>query len=152
MTTYQAACRRSGGWWAISVPELKGVHSQARRLDQVPDMAREAIALMLDVAPETVQVEVTPEVPSPVSQALEARRAARLAEEIAERATAAAAQALLDDGYTVRDAGALLGLSPQRISQIAPSAAKRADDETPPATRRAVAATRSNRTLSTRIT
>jgi predicted RNase H-like HicB family nuclease len=151
MTTYRVECRRSGGWWAISVLDLRGVHSQARRLDQVPGMAREAIALMLDVAPDTIQVEVTPEVPSPVSQALEARRAARLAEEIAEQATTAAAQALLDDGYTVRDAGALLGLSPQRISQIAPSATKRADDETPPPTRRAVAATRSCRTLSTRL-
>jgi predicted RNase H-like HicB family nuclease len=151
MTTYRVVCRRSGGWWAISAPDLKGVHSQARRLDQVPGMAREAIALMLNVAPETVQVEVFPEVPSPVSQALEARRAARLAEETADRATAAAAQALLDDGYTVRDAGALLGLSPQRISQIAPSVAKRSDDAAPPATRRAVAATRSHRTLSTRV-
>src|SRR5690242_11280287 len=32
--TYTVLARRSGGWWAISVPELKGVHSQARRLDQ----------------------------------------------------------------------------------------------------------------------
>ena len=60
MTTYRVECCRSGGWWAISVPDLKGVHSQARRLDQVPGMAREAITLMLGVAPETVQVEVFP--------------------------------------------------------------------------------------------
>lgn len=151
MTTYRVVCRRSGGWWAISVPDLKGVHSQVRRLDQVPDMAREAIALMLDVAPETIQVEVSPEVPSPVSEALEARRAARLAEEIADRTTAAAARVLLDDGFTVRDVGALLGLSPQRISQIAPSAARRANAESLPATARAIAAAGPRR-LSTRIT
>ncbi|MDQ7906973.1 type II toxin-antitoxin system HicB family antitoxin [Phytohabitans sp. ZYX-F-186] len=120
MKTYTAVCRRSGGWWAISVPELKGVHTQARRLDQAEGMARDAIALMLDVDPATIAVEVRPELPDVVSHALEARRAARQAEEAAERATAAAVHSLLDGGYTVRDAGALLQLSPQRISQIAP--------------------------------
>ncbi|WP_405105727.1 hypothetical protein OG559_19495 [Micromonospora sp. NBC_01405] len=34
---------RSGNWWSISVPGLRGVHSQARRLDQVEDMAREYV-------------------------------------------------------------------------------------------------------------
>ncbi len=83
-------------------------------------MAREAIALMLDADPAAIGVEVLPEVPSTVSQALEARRAARQAEEDAEHATAAARE-LLEDGYTVRDAGTLLHLSPQRVSQIAPA-------------------------------
>lgn len=102
--TYRVECRRSGGWWAISVPDLKGVHSQARRLDHVPGMARDAIALILDVAPDTVQVEILPEVPNPASKALEARRA----EETADQATAAAARALLDDGYP--NAGQCSGL------------------------------------------
>jgi predicted RNase H-like HicB family nuclease len=117
--TYTVQARRSGGWWAISVPELKGVHTQARRLDQVETMAREAIALFLDVAPRAIAVEVKPEVPAEVAQALDARGAAREAEASAERATASAARALIGKGYTVRDAGALLHLSPARVSQIA---------------------------------
>ncbi|MFY1699469.1 type II toxin-antitoxin system HicB family antitoxin [Solwaraspora sp. WMMA2101] len=119
VTTYSVVCRRVGNWWAISVPELKGVHTQARRLDQVAAMAREAIALLLDIDPDRVEVDVRPELPGMVSVALDARRAAQDADEKAERATATAVLALLRDGYTVRDAGALLGLSPQRISQIA---------------------------------
>ena len=119
VTTYSAVCRRTGRWWAISVPGLKGVHTQARRLDQVAAMTREAIALMLDVDPATIQVEVSPELPATATHALDARRVAREAEQAAEKATATAVRALLDDGYTVRDTGALLGLSPQRISQIA---------------------------------
>jgi hypothetical protein len=82
-------------------------------------MTREAIALMLDVDPATIQVDVTPELPDTATQALDARRRAREADRAADQATAAAVRDLLNDGYTVRDTGALLGLSPQRISQIA---------------------------------
>jgi predicted RNase H-like HicB family nuclease len=122
---YTVSCRRVGGWWAISVGELRGVHSQARRLDQVQSMAREAIALMLDVAPDSFDVEVIPAVPAPVTKAVKARANAQAAEQAAEQATQQAVLELLADGYTVRDAGALLGLSPQRISQIATTAQHR---------------------------
>ena len=119
MTSYTATCRRSGNWWAISVPELKGVHTQARRLDQAAAMTREAIALMLDIDRASIEVTVRPELPGVVTQAIERRKAAREADEAAEQATATAVRSLISDGYTVRDAGVLLGLSPQRISQIA---------------------------------
>lgn len=117
--TYSAMCRRSGNWWAISVPEINGLFTQARRLDQVAAMAQEAIALLLDVDPAGIGVEVHPEFPDTVTEALRARQAAREADEKADQATESAVRSLLRDGYTVRDAGALLGLSPQRISQIA---------------------------------
>ena len=45
---------RSGDWRAITVPALRGVFSQARNLDEVPEVAREAIAMMLDVDPAEV--------------------------------------------------------------------------------------------------
>ncbi len=56
--------------------------------------------------------------PSLVSDALTARRDAKAAEQAAEQATEAAIATLLGDGYTVRDVGAMLGISPQRVSQI----------------------------------
>lgn len=118
MTRYTAVCRRSGDWWAISVPELRGVHTQARRLDRVEAMARDAIALMLDVAPDSFAVEVRPEVPREVARAQQAREKAKVAGQRATEALNTAAQSLISHGYTVRDAGRLLGLSPQRVSQI----------------------------------
>ena len=45
---------RSDEWWAITVPSLRGVFSQARHLDEVPAAAREAIAMMLDIDPADV--------------------------------------------------------------------------------------------------
>ncbi|MFF0150000.1 hypothetical protein [Micromonospora sp. NPDC005203] len=117
---YTAQCVRAGHWWAITVPEIKGVVSQARRLDQVEATTRAAIALMLDVEPHSFDVEVAPDLPQEVTRARRARSALRKAERSAEEAVAAAAQALLTKGYTVRDAGALLGISPQRVSRLAP--------------------------------
>ncbi len=57
---YTAVCERSGDWWAVSVPRLPGVHTQARTLDEVSDVAREAIALMLDLDPQAIHVSVEP--------------------------------------------------------------------------------------------
>ena len=45
---------RSGEWWAITAPSLRGVFSRARHVDEVPAVAREAIAMMLDVDPADV--------------------------------------------------------------------------------------------------
>ena len=58
MRKFTVEARRSGTWWALSVPELRGVHSQAKRLDQACDEARDVIALMLDVSPEEIQVDL----------------------------------------------------------------------------------------------
>lgn len=115
---YTAVCRRAGDWWAISVPEIKGVHTQARRLDQVEAMVRDAIALFFDVKPDSFDIEIKPEVPTEATEATAARKAAREAETWADKLTRAAAAALLAKGYTVRDAGALLEISPQRVSQL----------------------------------
>lgn len=60
MTTYTAEVRRCGEWWAITVPEVDGVFSQARHLEEVEYMARDAIALMLDVSPDSFEVKVAP--------------------------------------------------------------------------------------------
>ncbi len=81
---YRVVAERSGDWWAISVPDLPGVFSQARRLDQVDAMAREAIALMLDVDETAVAVTIDPTLPprtaAAVSEALSRRQARRDAE------------------------------------------------------------------------
>lgn len=57
-TRYAAVCRRSDDWWAVAVLELRGAHTQARRLDQAEHVARDAISLMLDVAPGSFDVDL----------------------------------------------------------------------------------------------
>lgn len=126
---YIVKCVSSGGWWAITVLELKGVFSQARRLEQVEELAREAIALMLDVDPNSFDIDVQPELPQEVTHARKARSELREAEKSAEEATVLAARALLAKSYTVRDAGALLRISAQRVSQLVPTAARKAQPD-----------------------
>jgi hypothetical protein len=60
-------------------------------------------------------------VPGEVTKARRARAKLVEAEQSAEKATVEAAKALVAKGYTVRDAGKLLGISPQRVSQLTAS-------------------------------
>ena len=56
-TTYIATAVREGRWWEIQVPQVGG-HTQARRLSEIEPMARELIAVTLDVPLSAVAVEV----------------------------------------------------------------------------------------------
>ncbi|TSD57508.1 hypothetical protein [Aeromicrobium piscarium] len=117
-----ARATRVGEWWAIEIPEVPGAFTQARRLGQIPGMVRDAVSLLCDVRPDDVDVRLSPvtDYDSKVAEALEAKRAAEAAQERASTAMRAAAWALVHEGHlTVRDAGQVLGLTPQRVSQLA---------------------------------
>ena len=120
---YRVEVVRSGGWWAITVPAFVGVFSQAKRLDQVEDRAREAISLMLDVDEDDVgdlDVAVTP--PARVADLLEALEESVAAADEATRSAVAVrreiAELLRAEGLPMRDVGELIGVSHQRVSQL----------------------------------
>jgi len=120
--TYTARARRSGSWWAIDVPELPGVYSQARRLDRVDSMARDAIALFLDVDPASLDIRVEMNLPSDLRRDVDAvgrlrAEADRLQVE-SSGAMRRLTHELLGRGLSVRDAAAILGISHQRVSQL----------------------------------
>jgi predicted RNase H-like HicB family nuclease len=120
--TYTARVRRGGAWWAIDVPELPGVYSQARRLDRVESMARDAIALFLDVDPATLEIRVETILPSDLRRDVDV--VGRLRAD-ADRLQAESSGALrhlthelLGRGLSVRDSAIILGISHQRVSQL----------------------------------
>lgn len=119
---YTVRARRIGGWWALDVERVPGVHTQVRRIDQAEEMAREAIAGVLDIGAGSFEVVVAPEMPAPVraivDQATTARSEAAQAQDAAAQLTRDAARRLVQEGLTVRDAGVLLGVSHQRIAQL----------------------------------
>ena len=119
---YRVRARRSGSWWAIDVADVPGAYSQSRRLDQVEALARDAIALIRDVDPQSFDVQVEPVLEPSLEHLLRNVRYHRsVADEAAELATAGSAEAarrLSEHHYTVRDIGSLLGLSFQRAAQL----------------------------------
>ena len=120
--TYTATARKDGRWWLIDVPELD-VTGQARTLAEADAVAREIIGLVVDVAPDTIDVAVVTELPRAARRAWDASRAkeakARAEGEAAAQLARQAVRTLRADGYTFRDAGLALGLSPQRVHQLA---------------------------------
>lgn len=121
--TYTARCEREGDWWAISVPELRGVHTQARRLEKVDETVRDAIALFLDVRPDSFEIRVEPVLPRDLQKKVGRARRVRGEAEVLQREAATASAEVAADlvqraHLTVRDAGRVLGLSHQRVAQL----------------------------------
>jgi predicted RNase H-like HicB family nuclease len=111
-TTFTVLAERAGRWWTIRIPQIDGLTAQARTLDQAEIMSRQVIARHLGVPPESISVDVIPDAPAPVAQALQARAVARQAVEAAAMATRAALEALAAEGHTFPDAATMLGLTP----------------------------------------
>ena len=120
--TYTARARRSGAWWAIDVPELPGVYSQARRLDRVESMARDVIALFLDVDTATLEIRVETNLPSELRRDVDALGRLRTDADRLQAGSSGAMRhlthELLGRGLSVCDAAAILGISHQRVSQL----------------------------------
>jgi hypothetical protein len=121
VSVYTARCAREGKWWVVTVPELDRV-TQARRLEQVEDMVRSLIGLFTDDNPAQAEVRLDVAVPEDVRRALHDAAALRATAEQAQAQAmaqrAAAAGRLVQEGYTVRDVGAVLGVSFQRAQQL----------------------------------
>lgn len=113
----------------IEIPELDRL-TQARSLDKVDMMARDLIALWMDVPPESFDLDVHTDIPESFRRGLERARELRdESEELREKAASEArrvARAMADDlGMTVRDIGRVMHLSFQRVQQLLDTKVKR---------------------------
>jgi hypothetical protein len=131
--TYQAcAYREAGGWWTIEIPELTspgpggstitatGGAITARGLDQA---ARELVAVWLDIEIDDVNVDVAVQAPEDVLRLWEQGAATEAEGRAAVERGAAlrreAVRKIRAEGYTVEAAAAALGISRQRVQQLA---------------------------------
>ena len=123
---YHVVTERDGAWWAIEVvsglPKNRVVFTQARRLNDVEPMVRDAIALLLQVEPDSFDISVEHRLPEPLQGHVNLfTRAEQL--DIAVSAESAdarsrAAAGLVAAGLTLRETGDLLGISHQRVKQL----------------------------------
>ena len=115
-----AKATREGGWWAVEVPEVPGLFTQAKRLDQIADLVADA-AEMLGHA--DVEVTLDPQLEASdvalVESATSRRAALREAEVAAAAASREAVARLRSEGLPVRDVATIMGISPQRVSVLA---------------------------------
>ena len=121
-----AYCERRTPWWVVTVPEIDGLFTQTRRLDQVDEWVKDAAALLTDLPEDSFEVTVIPRLPEDkadlVVSAKQARERLRRVEDETSRTAKAAAAALSESGIGVRDIGTLLGVSHERASQLARAA------------------------------
>jgi predicted RNase H-like HicB family nuclease len=112
-----------GAAWIVELAEEPRCHTFGRTLRAARRNIREAAAAWYELEPSQVEVHDDVRLPAPASRALGRSRTLRdrerEAHEQARAATAAAVAALRDVGLSERDTGTLLGLSHQRVHQLA---------------------------------
>ena len=124
--TFRVVVTREDDQWLAEVPELQGAHTYAHSLPSLDQAVREVVVLAADL-PDEAMPELVLDYdyhtgdPELDATALEVRRLRRQADDLAATAaarTSRAAAQLVARGLSVRDVAALLGISPQRVSQL----------------------------------
>jgi hypothetical protein len=124
--SYRVVVTREDGHWLADVPELQGAHTYARNLPTLDQSVREVIVLAAD-RPDEDMPELVIDYDYHTgdseldSTAAEVRHLRQQVDDLAATATARTGQAaakLVASGLSVRDTATLLGISPQRVSQL----------------------------------
>jgi hypothetical protein len=119
---FVARAAKTDGWWVVSVAVVPGLEVRVRRVEQAERPMRESLARALRMEPDGFDLRVVPVLPAELTAQIAHARAA-VADAEARQATAArlsrsVVRRLLDHGLTGADAAAILGVSPQRVSQL----------------------------------
>lgn len=121
--TYRVNVTRSRDWWIAEVEELERVYTQSKNLNNIEGLVSEVIELVHDIEPETFELDIHVNGQDFLGHQFEdflaAREAHLNATEAAAKASRELAQRLVhQEGLTQADAGRVMELSPQRISQL----------------------------------
>ncbi len=118
--------RDESGWWVAQVKEAPAAITQGRTISEARRRIREALALVLDDDVKAAKAKLVDDVKLPANarRALARAKIARQRLEVdgarAQESTEAAIKQLVKKvGLSVRDAGELLGISHQRVQQLA---------------------------------
>jgi DNA-directed RNA polymerase specialized sigma24 family protein len=120
----EVAARRWEHGWELHVSDERGplVVLPTRRLSAAERTARDFVACHHGVSPRSVQVRITVTLDPALDEEIAAVRAAVDDAERAQRATAARSRALAlrlrAAGLTGAEIAVVLGVSPQRVSQL----------------------------------
>lgn len=124
MTKYEATVYRDGKGWMVRILAIDGL-TQARRLGEATQMAREYIAASQNIPLEAVTVDLSFAPIGPVDDitnrvskiTVDRQRAAKLEEDAAVM-TKELVRDLVGAEVPMRDIGAIVGMSHQRVHQL----------------------------------
>jgi hypothetical protein len=126
--TYTVVAKRWRHGWELHIEGL-GV-TQSRNLADAEAMARDYIALDLDVPDDSFDVRVMPEVGDGIDELIKRTRGeiadAARAQSRAAESSRALVQKLKLLGLSGKDTALVLGVTPQRVSQLGGAGAKKA--------------------------
>ena len=129
--TYHVTYERDeSGWWVASVRGLRGCHTQGRTVGEARRRIVEAMELFVD-NPRSAKIVDDVKLPAAVKKAIRTYAALRKRAELEDRRAALAARRAvraLRGGrlkMSARDAARMLGLSHQRVHQLAQEKAVR---------------------------
>ena len=125
MSKYTVEAERGTRRWVLQAVEAPGAISEVDSLSQVNDFMREAIHIVTGEPEDQIEIELVPVLPESTREHL------RRESELREQAATANAQAaeewraavvdLHNTGASMRDIGAVLGISHQRVHQLVTS-------------------------------
>ena len=115
------AVKQGRVWW-VQNDQHPSATSMVRRLSDAAEHQREAIAFVAGIPQEEVEVFVTPSLSPDLDRLVKSARKAVTDAEVAQREAAAksrrAVAELKGAGLSGTDVAAVLGVSPQRVSQL----------------------------------
>ena len=123
MTTYRVRYQIDDtGYWFATVLDVPGCHTQGRSLQTTRSRVREALSVCVGDAADATLVEsyrLGKPVLALAQRAMTAKSRAEKAEDEAQVLLRGAVRQLLEAKLSQRDAATVLGLSHQRVAQLA---------------------------------
>ncbi|MFM6963054.1 MAG: hypothetical protein ACKOWJ_02135 [Micrococcales bacterium] len=119
----KATFERQADGWRVEVPQLGNLVTTAKRLDKATEQIKDLAEAATGESRCDIIVKVEAVMPGIICD-LEAaqdksKEAARLQEEASNEIRDVVSR-MRDEGLTMRDIAVLLGVSPQRVAQLAP--------------------------------
>jgi len=122
----EVVCERTADGWNVEVPALDNLHTTSKRLDKVREHVLE-LAKDFPAAQGNCEIviNIVARMPGIIcdieSAQAKMKEAARLQDEASSEIRNVVGR-MRDEGLTMRDIAVLLGVTPQRVAQLAPCA------------------------------
>lgn len=123
----KAHCERQPDGWHVSVAELGGLSTTAKRLDKATEQIKVLAEKATGESKCDIVVKVEAVMPGIICDLEAAQEKMRIAARLQEEGSAQIRDVvgrMRDEGLTMRDIAVLLGVTPQRVAQLVPCAAE----------------------------